>query len=77
MDQPTDLDGELQIQDDNFLLDTISANDNLRILYITLTILVVVLILWVVIIISTNVETLAILSEMNNVHTNVVPISDL
>ena len=57
--------------------DFVSDNNNLRILYITLAIIVVFLIVWIVIILFVQDDPLTILIEMNNLTTNLNPVSDV
>jgi hypothetical protein len=52
------------------------VEDNMRILYITLAVIVGLIILWIVIVIFTREDAIKILGEMNNAATQIAPVSD-
>ena len=52
-------------------------NNNLRILYITLAIIIGILLLWIVIVIFTKEDPLKILNEMTDLTKQLAPVSDM
>ena len=66
------IDHTILSQDTSFL----GGNNNLRILYITLAIIVGILLLWIVIVFFTKEDPLKILAEMTDVTKQLTPVSD-
>lgn len=52
-------------------------NNNLRILYITLAIIIGILLLWIIIVIFTREDPIKILNEMTDLTKQLAPVSDL
>ena len=55
---------------------SLSIDNNLRILYITFAIIIGLLLLWIIIVVVTKEDPLKILGEMNNLATQIPPVSD-
>lgn len=53
-----------------------SNNNNLRILYITLAIIIGILLLWIIIVIFTKEDPIKILNEMTDLTKQLTPVSD-
>jgi dihydroorotase len=51
-------------------------NDNIRILYITLGVMVGLLLLWIIMMTFTTEDSIKILREMNNITAQITPASD-
>ena len=58
-------------------LSSLGSNDNLRILYITLGVIIGILLLWIVIVMFTREDPLKILSEMTSLAAQLKPVTDL
>lgn len=56
---------------------TISGDNNLRILYITLAVIIGLFLLWIVIVVFTKEDPVKILGAMNNLATQTPAVSDL
>lgn len=63
-------------QPDDIVTTLESANDNLRILYITFAIIIGVLLLWIIIVIFTREDPVKVLSEMTSLATQIKPVTD-
>lgn len=54
----------------------VSVDNNLRILYITFAIIIGLMLLWIIIVVFTKEDPLKILGEMNNLASQIPPVSD-
>lgn len=82
MEQPDDILADPDVSEsmldipESELSEVTEGGDNLRILYVTLIIVVVILIVWIGVVMFSSEEIITILSEMQDVKTNLDPASD-